>query len=655
MKKDTSSNVMWEPSQSIINNSEMYKFIEYVNTKNNLDISTYNALYDWSIKNIPDFWASIWDYNDIIASVPYDRIVDDMQRMPGAKWFQPAKLNFAENLLRFRDDHAAIIFRDESGHEIIITYAELYKKVAGIAEGLRSLGVKPGDRVAGFMPNLPESIFAMLAATAIGATWSSSSPDFGVKGVLDRFSQIRPKVIFSADGYPYNGKNHDSLNKLSQMLESLPGVEKVIVVPYLNDDPDISSIRNSILLNDLVEKSNHSAIEFEQLDFNHPIYIMYSSGTSGLPKSIVHGAGGTLVQHLKELRLHTDLKRNDIIFYYTTCGWMMWNWLVSALAIGATLVLYEGSPFYPAKDALWKIIDELDITVFGTSAKYIAASEAAGIKPIKKQNLNTLRAILSTGSPLMEENFDYIYKDVKSSVQLSSISGGTDIISCFALGNPMLPVKRGELQCRGLGMKVEAFSDIGQPLIDKKGELVCTAAFPSMPVKFWNDPDGSKYHRAYFNRFAEVWHHGDFISIGKSGGVKIFGRSDATLNPGGVRIGTAEIYRIADSFSEILDSLVIGQNWENDERIILFIQLARNQKLTANLIDLIRNRIKTNCSPRHVPAKIIAVPQIPYTINGKKVEIAVKQIINGDEVKNRDALKNPEALDYFKAMPELNQ
>ncbi|MFC1581874.1 acetoacetate--CoA ligase, partial [Candidatus Neomarinimicrobiota bacterium] len=473
--------------------------------------------------------------------------------------------------------------------------------------------------------------------------------------VLDRFSQIKPKIIFSADGYQYNGKYHNSLTKLSHILDSLPDVEKVIIVPYLNDDPDISSIKHSILLNDLINISNHSPIDFEQLNFNHPIYIMYSSGTSGLPKSIVHGAGGILLQHLKELRLHTDLKRDDTIFYYTTCGWMMWNWLVSSLAIGATLVLYEGSPFYPTKDTLWNIIDELGITVFGTSAKYIAASEAAGIRPVKKQNLSTLRTILSTGSPLTEENFDYVYKDVNSAVQLSSISGGTDIVSCFALGNPMLPVRRGELQCRGLGMKVESFSDSGQPLIDKKGELVCTAAFPSMPVKFWNDPDGSKYHRAYFNRFSDIWYHGDYISISGSGGIKIFGRSDATLNPGGVRIGTAEIYRIADSFNEILDSLVIGQNWENDERIILFVKLAGNQKLSTKLIELIKNRIKTNCSPRHVPAKILAVPQIPYTINGKKVEIAVKQIINGDDVTNRDALTNPEALDYFKTIPELYQ
>ncbi|MFC1550688.1 acetoacetate--CoA ligase [Candidatus Neomarinimicrobiota bacterium] len=655
MKKKIYPNIMWEPSHSGIINSEMYKFIKYVNSTNALGISTYNELYNWSINNIPKFWASIWDYNEIISSVPYDQVVDDIQRMPGAKWFQLAKFNFAENLLRFNDDHTAIIFRDESGQQKYITYADLNKEVAGLTEGLRSLGVRPGDRVAGFMPNVPESIFAMLATTAIGATWSSSSPDFGIRGVLDRFSQIKPKIIFSADGYQYNGKYHNSLTKLSHILDSLPDVEKVIIVPYLNDDPDISSIKHSILLNDLINISNHSPIDFEQLNFNHPIYIMYSSGTSGLPKSIVHGAGGILLQHLKELRLHTDLKRDDTIFYYTTCGWMMWNWLVSSLAIGATLVLYEGSPFYPTKDTLWNIIDELGITVFGTSAKYIAASEAAGIRPVKKQNLSTLRTILSTGSPLTEENFDYVYKDVNSAVQLSSISGGTDIVSCFALGNPMLPVRRGELQCRGLGMKVESFSDSGQPLIDKKGELVCTAAFPSMPVKFWNDPDGSKYHRAYFNRFSDIWYHGDYISISGSGGIKIFGRSDATLNPGGVRIGTAEIYRIADSFNEILDSLVIGQNWENDERIILFVKLAGNQKLSTKLIELIKNRIKTNCSPRHVPAKILAVPQIPYTINGKKVEIAVKQIINGDDVTNRDALTNPEALDYFKTIPELYQ
>jgi len=638
---------MWKPSVEQIERSQMFEFKEFINTRHGLNLGSYQDLHEWSVDNIHEFWASAWEFFDIIHTQPYTQVVDDVSEMPGAKWFTGARLNFAENLLRRRDDKTALIFKGESQPVRKLTYAELYSEVAKTAAALRTAGVEKGDRVAGFVPNMPESIIAMLATTSIGAIWSSSSPDFGIKGVLDRFSQIEPKVLFAANGYFYNGKSHDSLEKLKGILHDLPSVEKVVVIPYSDEDPDICIISNSILFSDFID-NDEEEIEFEQLPFDHPLYIMYSSGTTGLPKSIVHGTGGTLLQHLKELQLHCDLCEQDTIFYFTTCGWMMWNWLVSSLVTGASLVLYDGAPFFPDANAMWKMAEELGITVFGTSAKFIAGSEAAGNKPISTNDLSNVRLILSTGSPLMEENFDYIYRDVKKDVQLASISGGTDIVSCFAGGSPMLPVYRGELQCSGLAMDVDAFDHKGKSSRNAKGELVCKKAFPSMPIYFWNDPDGQKYHNAYFDKFENIWYHGDYIEINDHGGVTIFGRSDATLNPGGVRIGTAEIYRVVEQMAEVADSLVVGVQSNGDEQVALFLKMDEGAILNDNLINQIKSSIRANCSPRHVPSIIKSVEDIPYTISGKKVELAVKKIIHGEEVTNKDALANPEALECFK-------
>ena len=643
---------MWQPTEEQINNSQMMDYMQLVNQKFGLSLKKYSQLYDWSIEKAEDFWGSFWEYSQIIHHSPYSQVVDDLGKMPGAKWFDGATLNFAENLLRYRDDKIAILFQGEDGTQSSLTYKELHDQVSRLARSMREMGIVKNDRVAGFMPNIPETIITMLATASIGAIWSSCSPDFGIKGVLDRFQQIEPKLIFAADGYLYNGKTIDCLSKLKKILTYLPSIKKTIIVPFAGDS-NTNVIKNSMLWNDFLHKDSGDII-FEQLPFDHPLYIMYSSGTTGLPKSIVHSAGGTLIQHLKELKLHTDLTQNDKIFYFTTCGWMMWNWLISSLAVGATIVLYDGSPFYPDGTALLKMADELGITVFGTSAKYISSLESAGIKPKQISSFPKLRTILSTGSPLVEENFDFVYGEWKEDVQLASISGGTDIISCFALGNPILPVHRGELQCRGLGMKVESFDEKGNTIKNEKGELVCTQAFPSMPIYFWNDSNGKKYQSAYFDVYPNIWHHGDYLEINDFGGVKIYGRSDTTLNPGGVRIGTAEIYQTVERFNEVEDSLVIGQPWQNDERIILFLKMKDQITLTNSLKTRVKKSIRESCTHRYVPAIIIAVEDIPYTINGKKVELAVKQVIQNIEVKNIDSLVNPSILDFYKDILELD-
>jgi acetoacetyl-CoA synthetase len=647
--------LLWKPSEERIKNTNLYRFMNVINEKYRQNFSEYEPLYRWSIENIPDFWENLWEFAKIKSSRSYDQVVDDVRKMPGAKWFSGARLNFAGNLLRYKDDHTALIFKGEDRVDKRMTYAELYDEVASIARSLKQAGVQTGDRVVGFMPNMPETIVAMLAAASMGATWSSCSPDFGIKGVLDRFGQIKPKVLFTADGYFFKGKRLDSLERISSILKELPSIEKVVVVPYTIEKPDIGSIRKAVLYNDFKSPGSALPIEFQQLPFEHPLYIMYSSGTTGLPKCMVQCAGGILVHHLKELMLHADLKREDTIFYFTTCGWMMWNWLVSSLAVGATLVLYDGNPFHPGPDALWRMAQDEKITIFGTSAGYIAALQNAGAKPGKSYDLSSLKSLLSTGSPLSKEGFEYIYNEVKSDIQLASISGGTDLNGCFALGNPMGPVYAGELQCRGLAMKVQAFDENGKPVINRQGELVCTAPFPSMPIYFWNDPDNKKYLDAYFDVYPNVWRHGDFIEINEHGGVIIFGRSDATLNPGGVRMGTAEIYRQVDRIEGIEDSIVVGQNWRNDVRIILFVKMAQGYELTDHLKDIIKKTIRTNASPRHVPAKILAVPDIPYTHNMKKVELAVRKTIHNQPVLNKDALRNPEALAEYADLKELQE
>jgi acetoacetyl-CoA synthetase len=644
---------LWEPSEERVKDSNMYRFMQRVNQTYGLHCTAYNELYQWSVENIAAFWAEMWRFAGIKASKDYQRVIDDPARMVGAQWFTGSRLNFAENLLRYRDEETALIFRGEDSVRRTLTYKELYVATAKVAAALRQAGIVAGDRVVGFMPNMPESIIAMLAATSIGAIWSSCSPDFGIKGVLDRFGQTRPRILFTADGYYFKGKAVDSLAKISKISKEIPSIEKIIVVPYIRETPDISYLPGAIHYRDF-SSNDADEIEFVQLPFAHPLYIMYSSGTTGLPKCMVQSAGGVLLHQLKELLLHTDLKRDDTIFYFTTCGWMMWNWLTTSLAVGAALVLYDGNPFHPGPDALWRMAEEEKITVFGTSAGYIAALKNAGVKPGKEFNLSPLKALLSTGSPLSKEDFHFIYREIKADLQLASISGGSDLNGCFALGNPMGPVYEGELQCRGLGMKVFAYDEDGSPVVGKQGELVCTAPFPSMPIYFWDDRDGKKYQSAYFEGFPGVWTHGDFIEVTERGGLIMYGRSDATLNPGGVRIGTAEIYRIIEQMEEIEDSVVVGQKWQNDNRVILFVKMKSNSDLTDELQQRIRKNIRWNASPRHVPAKIIEVPDIPYTLNMKKVELAVQKMIHGQEVKNKDALKNPEALDFFADIKELN-
>ena len=642
--------VLWEPKN--VHKTHMYKFIDYINGSYGLKINSYKELHQWSIENISSFWKEIWAQSGVIHSKQFDDIIDDIKKMPGAQWFPGARLNFAENLLRFQNDQIAIYAVAENLPLRKITYAELFQEVEALAHSLKLQGLKKGDRVAGFIPNIPEAVVAMLATSAIGAIWSSASPDFGVKGVLDRFKQIEPKIIFTSNGYYYNGKKFDLINKLNSILKELPSVKKTIIIDQINNNDNENISFDFIYYGQFLSRCPNK-LHFEQLPFNHPLYIMYSSGTTGLPKSIVHSAGGTLIQQWKELYLHCNLKKEDTIFYFTTCGWMMWNWLVSALSIGSSIVLFDGAPFYPNNRTLWNLAEKLKISIFGTSAKYIDSCQRLRLKPNDFSTLPKLKTILSTGSPLSNENFKYVYENIKSDVLLGSISGGTDIISCFALANPMLPVEEGELQSIGLGMDVHAFNENGKKVIDKKGELICSSVFPSMPIYFWNDHNNRKYKDAYFNKYKNIWHHGDFIRISKKGNMKIFGRSDATLNPGGVRIGTSEIYRIVEKINEISDSLVVGQSWKGDQRILLFLKMEQNKPFNETIVKKVKNLIKTEGSPRHVPEIVLETEEIPYTINGKKVEIAVKKIIEGISIDNIESLQNPKALIHYKDIPEL--
>jgi acetoacetyl-CoA synthetase len=596
----------------------------------------------------------VWRFCGIRAVTEYTEVVADFERMPGARWFEGAQLNFAANLLAPERLGPALIFANERGERAELSWSELRRRVAAVAAGLRERGVARGDRVAGLLANRPETVIAMLACASIGAVWSSCSPDFGLEAVLDRFGQIEPKVLFATDGYVYNGKSIDSLPTVRALAARLATLRSTVIVPYLSASPDLAGLPvGAALFDDLAALD--AELEFETLPFAHPLYILYSSGTTGAPKCIVHGAGGTLLQHRKEHVLHTDVRPGDVVFYYTTCGWMMWHWLVSALASGATIVLYDGAPLAPEPGVLWRLAERESINVFGTSAKYLSALQKSGFAPRAHCGLEPLRSILSTGSPLAPAGFDFAYREIKADMQLASISGGTDLISCFALGNPLQPVYRGELQCRGLGMKVEIFDPDGRALYGQKGELVCTAPFPSMPLGFFNDPDGRKYHAAYFERFPNAWCHGDYAEITAHGGVVIYGRSDAVLNPGGVRIGTAEIYRIVEQFDEIAESVAVGQDWQGDTRMVLFVRLQDGHRLDADLERRLREALRRSASPRHVPSKILEVSDIPRTMNGKIVELAVRETIHGRDIGNRDALANPGSLEQFRNLPELSQ
>ena len=655
------SEPLWEPSREEVERAGLTRFAAFVRARHGVEAPDYAALHAWSVAEPAAFWDSVWDFCGVVAAEKGGTVLEDADRMPGARWFPGARLNFAENLLRRRDDGPAIVFRGEvpsAGADRIddrrISWRQLHDHVSRAAQGLRAAGVGPGDRVAGYLPNLPETVISMLAATSLGAVWSSCSPDFGVQGVLDRFGQIRPKVLVGADGYRYNGAPIDSLGRIRDVLAGVPSVERTVIVPFLRRAPDLRSVPGAITWDELTLAHPAREIAFEPVAFDHPLYIMYSSGTTGVPKCIVHGTGGTLLQHLKEHRLHADVHPGDTLFYFTTCGWMMWNWLVSGLGCGACLALYEGSPGWPDMRALFDFADAARIDIFGTSAKYLDAAKKSGLRPRETHDLSSVRAILSTGSPLVPETFDFVYESVKPDVRLSSITGGTDIIGCFAQGNPATPVWRGEIQCLALGMQVEVFDDEGRPLpAGEPGELVCTAPFPSMPVGFWNDPDGAKYRSAYFERFPGVWHHGDWVEHTAHGGLVVHGRSDAVLNPGGVRIGTAEIYRQVEQLDEVEESIVIGQDWEGDVRVVLFVRLRPGLGLDDALADRIRRQIRGNATPRHVPARILEVADIPRTRNGKIVELAVRDIVHGRPVRNREALANPEALELFAGLPEL--
>ena len=644
---------LWTPSDERVARANLTAFMREVSARHGVSLRDYAALWRFSVDRPVDFWAMVWDYCGLGVTSRGPEIVRDLDRMPGACFFPGAQLNFAQDLLGTPDDRVAIVFRGEDRVRRELTRADLHDQVSRLAQAMRDMGVAPGDRVAAYVPNLPEAVAGMLATAGLGAIWSSCSPDFGVAGALDRFGQIAPKVLISADGYLYNGRRHDVGRRVRSILEGLPTIEHTILVPYTSGEVDVSDLRGGVSWTTLQSRYEALPIAFEPFPFNHPLYILYSSGTTGIPKCILHGAGGTLLQHLKEHRLHCDVRPGDRVFYFTTCGWMMWNWLVSALASEAAIVLYDGSPFHPSGAALLDLADEAGVTLFGTSAKFLAAVEKAGLVPRASHRLDTVRTITSTGSPLSPESFDFVYRGIKADVHLASISGGTDIVGCFALGNPVGPVWRGEIQARGLGMSVDVFDDEGRPTRDRPGELVCTRPFPSMPLGFWNDPDGRKYRAAYFERFPGVWCHGDWAELTARDGVVIHGRSDAVLNPGGVRIGTAEIYRQVEQLGEVVESLVVAQKWQGDERVVLFVRLREDLELDDPLVQRIRDQIRRNTTPRHVPARVVQVRDIPRTRSGKIVELAVRDVIHGREVRNREALANPEALDEYRHRPEL--
>ena len=644
---------LWQPSARQIADANLTAFMERVKRDWGLEAESYAALYDFSVAEVEKFWRSVWTFAGVIAERQGDRVLRDGDKMPGAAFFPDARLNFAENLLRRSGPGDAMVFWGEDRVRRRVSWDQLRDQVARLAQALKGYGVGPGDRVAGFMPNMPETVIGMLATASIGAIWSSCSPDFGVRGVLDRFGQIEPKVLLCPDGYRYNGKSHDSLARVAAFTARLPSLAAIVVVPYVKQAPDVSALPKARLYGELLAEQAGGPPSFESMPFNSPLYIMFSSGTTGKPKCIVHGAGGTLLKHLEEHRLQTDVKPGDRVFYFTTCGWMMWNWLVSGLASEATLLLYDGSPFHPDGNILFDFIQAERGTLFGTSAKYIDALGKAGLDPKTTHDLSSLRVIASTGSPLAPDGFDYIYRHVKDDVCLASIAGGTDIIGCFMGGNPIGPVWRGEIQARMLGMAVEVFDGDGKPLRGEKGELVCTRPFPTMPLRFWNDPDGARYRGAYFETYPNIWTHGDYVELTEHDGIVVHGRSDATLNPGGVRIGTAEIYRQVERLREIEEGLVIGQDWQGDVRVVLFVRLRAGIALDEDLVKRIESEIRRGCTPRHVPAKVIAVPDIPRTKSGKIVELAVRDVVHGRPIKNKEALANPEALDFYSSLDDL--
>ena len=646
---------LWQPSPERVANANITAFARMLESRHGILLPDYEALHRFSLDRMEDFWTAVWDDCGVIAETRGERVLADGDKMPGARFFPDARLNFAENLLRRRDDTPALIFRSEDKVERSMSWAELYRNVSRLAQALNAAGIGPGDRCAGFVPNMPETIVATLAVASLGAVWTSCSPDFGVRGVLDRFGQVEPKLLFCADGYNYNGKSHDSLGRVKEVMAGLPTVQDVVVFSLLADEPDVSAVPNAHRLTDFIAPFEAGEIDFAQMPFNTPLYILYSSGTTGVPKCILHGAGGTLLQHMKEHKLHSDVKPGDRVFYFTTCGWMMWNWLVGGLTQEATLLLYDGSPFHPDGNVLFDFADAHGMTLFGTSAKYIDALSKAGLKPMDSHDLSTVRAMASTGSPLAPESFDYVYSNVKKDICLSSISGGTDIVSCFMLGNPTGPVWRGEIQAAGLGMAVEVFDDDGNSVIGEKGELVCTRPFPPMPIGFWDDEGGARYRAAYFERYPNIWHHGDFVEHTEHGGFVMYGRSDATLNPGGVRIGTAEIYRQVEAIDAVVEAICIGQEWESDVRVVLFVRLRDGLILDDDLRDRIRRQVRANCTPRHVPARIVQIADIPRTKSGKITELAVRDMVHGREIKNKEALANPEALEFYRDIPELRE